>query len=98
VKHTTPTTQLTVKTLLNLVQHFAGFVYRGVRLIGTGNARKIEVHVEAHVQSRPCCGSCRQPCPGYDRLEEGLRPMEAPASSPADLRTGPNRSRFPAET
>lgn len=70
MKQETPTTQLTVKTLLNLVQHFSGFVYRGVRLIGAGNARKIEVHVEPHAQSRTCCGSCRQPCPGYDRLEQ----------------------------
>ena len=34
VKPTTPTTQLTVKTLLNHVQHFVGFVYRRVVLCG----------------------------------------------------------------
>lgn len=66
VNNQQPATQLTVKTLLNHVQHFAGFVYRSVRLIGT----MIEVRIEAHAQSRPRCGHCREHRPGYDRLEE----------------------------
>ena len=71
VKQATPTTQLTVKTLLNLVQPFVGFVYRSVRLVAAaGRAPKIEVHVEPHAQSRPRCGHCLVLCPGYDRLEE----------------------------
>jgi len=70
VQQETPTTQLTVKTLLNRVQHFVGFVYRRVRLVGAERAPKIEIQVEPHAQSRPRCGHCRQVCPGYDRLEE----------------------------
>jgi transposase len=66
----TPTTQLTVKTLLNLVQHFAGFVYRGVRLVQAGRTPTIEARIEAHAQSRPRCCHCQEPCPGYDRLSE----------------------------
>ena len=60
-----------MKTLLNLVQPFVGFVYRRVRLVATaGRPPKIEVHVEPHAQSRPRCGHCLALCPGYDRLEE----------------------------
>ena len=66
----TPTTQLTVKTLLNLVQHFVGFVYRRVRLVGPPRAPTIEVQVEPHAQSRPRCCRCQELCPGYDMLEE----------------------------
>lgn len=61
-----PTTQLTLKTLLNHVQHFAGFVYRSVRLAGS----IIEVRIEAHAQCRPRCSHCRKHRPGYDRLAE----------------------------
>lgn len=32
VKTKQPTTQLEVKTLLNLIQHFVGFVYHSIRL------------------------------------------------------------------
>ena len=54
VKQATLTTQLTVKTLLNFVQPFVGFVYRSVRLVAAaGRAPKIEVHVEPH-----CPASC----------------------------------------
>lgn len=64
-----PATQLTLKTLLNHVQHFAGFVYRSVVLRGEGRDARIEVHVEPHA-GMPCrCGECRRPCPGYDTLD-----------------------------
>ena len=64
------TTQLTVKMLLNRVQHFTGFVYRRVRLAGSAHAPEIEVQVEEHAQSHPRCSRCRRHCPGYDRLAE----------------------------
>jgi transposase len=70
VKNKSTTTQLTVKRLLNLVQHFVGFVYRSVRLVQAGRAAKIEVHVEPHAQSRARCGYCQKPCPGYDHLQQ----------------------------
>ncbi len=60
-----------MKTLLNLVQPFVGFVYRRVRLVAAaGRAPRIEVHVEPRAQSRPRCCHCLALCPGYDRLEE----------------------------
>lgn len=72
MKQETPTTQLTVKTLLNLTQHFSGFVYRCVRLVGTERASKpkVEVRVEPHAQGCPGCSRCLLPCPGYDTLPE----------------------------
>ena len=48
------------------MQHFAGFVYREVRLLESA----IEVQVEAHAGRRGRCSQWRQPSPGYDRLPE----------------------------
>lgn len=53
-----------MKTLLNRLQHFVGFVYRSVRFVDT----HIEVQVAAHAQARPRCSQCARPCAGYDRL------------------------------
>lgn len=68
MKQATPTTQLTVKTLLNLVQHFVGFVYRSARLTGTAKAPRIEVQLAAHQARRGQCSLCLEACPGYDML------------------------------
>ena len=66
----TPTTQLEVKTLLNRIQHFVGFVYRSIQLRGSGGALRIAVRVEAHPRIRGKCSTCLEPCPGYDKLAE----------------------------
>lgn len=65
-----PTTQLTVKTLLNHVQHVAGFVYRSVVLRGEGQDAHIEVKLEPHEGMHRRCGQCQKLCPGYDTLDE----------------------------
>ncbi len=70
MKQQPPTTQLTVKALLNRLQHFAGFVYRSVRLAGSERWPRIEVQIEPHAQCHPKCSRCRKPCPGYDTLPE----------------------------
>ncbi len=70
VKNNPPTTQLEVKTLLNRVQHFVGFVYRSVCLRGEGRDLRIEVQVEPHAGVHRRCGECGKPCPGYDVLVE----------------------------
>ena len=64
VKNNAPTTQLKVKTLLNRLQPFAGFIYQRITL----TADTIEVEVQSHAQRRPRCSRCQQSCPGYDRL------------------------------
>ena len=63
--------QLEVKTILNCIQHFVGFVYREVRLKRhRGKPRHIEIHLEAHGGIDGKCSQCRRPAPGYDRLPE----------------------------
>ena len=62
--------QLEVKTLLNRIQHFVGFVYREVRLCAPRGQLRIEVRIAPHRSLRGKCSECRQPAPGYDRLPE----------------------------
>ncbi len=62
--------QLEVKTILNRIQHFVGFVYREVRLCAPWGKLRIEVAIEPHRGIRAKCSQCRQPAPGYDRLPE----------------------------
>ena len=64
--------QLQVKTILNAIQHFPGFVYDDIRLERQrdGRPRQIAITVVAH-GSRPAkCSRCQQVAPGYDRLPE----------------------------
>ncbi len=62
--------QLEVKTILNRIQHFSGFVYQEVRLRCPWRRLRIEIHVEPHQSIRAKCSQCRLPAPGYDRLPE----------------------------
>ena len=63
--------QLQVKTILNRVQRFVGFVYREVRLLGhQGKPQSIEIIVEPHGGIPRRCSRCQRPAPGYDCLEE----------------------------
>src|SRR3989441_6540742 len=63
--------QLEVKTILNRIQHFAGFVYREVRFGYSARGRlRIHVCLEPHRSSRGSCSACRKPAPGYDRLPQ----------------------------
>lgn len=65
-----PAIQLHVKTILNRIQHFAGFVYREVRFHGHGSSLRIDIHLEAHASVNGKCGQCQEAAPGYDRLPE----------------------------
>lgn len=62
--------QLQVKTLLNAIQHFPGFVYRDIRLERPPNGKpgRIEVTLEAHCGVPALCSRCRKPAPCYDQL------------------------------
>src|SRR5208283_3685032 len=62
--------QLEVKTLLNRIQHFAGFVYQDVRLCSRRRRLRVEARIEPHRGIRGKCSQCRQAAPGYDRLPE----------------------------
>jgi transposase len=62
--------QLEVKTVLNRIQHFTGFVYQDVRLRCLRRRLRVEVRLEPHRGLRGKCSQCRQAAPGYDRLPE----------------------------
>ncbi len=64
--------QLEVKTVLNAIQHFPGFVYRDIRLHRhpDGRPRRVDVTVAAHGGIPAKCSRCRRPAPGYDHLPE----------------------------
>ena len=62
--------QLEVKTILNRIQHFVGFVYREIRLRSLRGKLSIEVTLATHEGTKGKCSECRQSAPGYDRLPE----------------------------
>src|SRR5664280_991718 len=62
--------QLEVKTLLNRIQHFVGFVYSDIRLRSPRGKLCLEVTVESHEGRRGECSECRGAAPGYDHLPE----------------------------
>ncbi len=70
MKNKSPTTQLEVKTVLNLIQRFVGFIYTSIRLRGSGGSLRVEIRIEPHRGIRGKCSTCRRPCPGYDPLPE----------------------------
>ncbi|MGA2174845.1 MAG: hypothetical protein ABSH38_07675 [Verrucomicrobiota bacterium] len=64
--------QLQVKTLLNAVQHFVGFVYDDIRLLRDrkGRPRQIQITLQPKAGIRAKCSHCLQPAPGYDQLPQ----------------------------
>ena len=73
MKNKRPTTQLEVKTVLNEIQRFVGFVYQSVRMLGSGGSLRLEVKIEPHRAIRGKCAKCLKPSPGYDRVPERRR-------------------------
>jgi transposase len=55
-------------TILNRCHHFRGFVYHRARF--TSDHKSIEVSVRPRKGSAAICSGCRQPAPGYDKLDE----------------------------
>jgi transposase len=64
--------QLEVKTILNCIQRFPGFVYDEVRLHcwQDGKPRRIQIKLQPHQSVRARCSQCHKPTPGYDVLPE----------------------------
>ena len=59
-----------VKTLLNRIHRFKGFVYESVRMEGHGGCLAILIQVIPRSNSRPRCSGCGKVRPGYDTLPE----------------------------
>jgi transposase len=64
--------QLQVKTVLNALQHFPGFVFQDIRLHRhrDGRAKQVEISIAPHEGIPAKCSRCLRPAPGYDRLPE----------------------------
>jgi transposase len=58
-----------IKTILNLVQRYPGFVFCGFELTGDVT-KKIEVRIRPRAGSKPTCSKCNEKGPGYDHLFE----------------------------
>jgi len=67
-----PAIQLQVKTVLNAIQRFPGFVFRDIRLQRhrNGQIRCLEITVQPHPAIAAKCSRCLQPAPGYDQLPQ----------------------------
>lgn len=62
--------QLEVKTVLNRIQHFVGFVYQDIRMRSPRGKLCVEITLEPHRGIDAKCSECLRPAPGYDRLPE----------------------------
>lgn len=67
-----PAIQLQVKTILNAIQHFVGFVYEDIRLCRhrDGRSRCLEIKVAPHGGLAAKCSRCLKRVPGYDQLPQ----------------------------
>jgi transposase len=64
--------QLQVKTVLNAIQPFPGFVFQDIRLQRhrDGRPSHVEITLTPHEGITAKCSRCLQPAPGYDQLEQ----------------------------
>ncbi len=57
-----------LKTILNLVEKHAGFVYERITLVAAACGNQIDVEVRCRRRSRPVCSGCSRRGPRYDTL------------------------------
>jgi transposase len=58
-----------IKTILNRIERYKGFVYDEIELVMRGEAvERLEVIVRPRRGSRGTCSGCGRRCPGYDQL------------------------------
>ena len=58
-----------LKTILNRLERYPGFVIGRAALVERGAIVTVEVELSGDGRSRPRCSVCRVPRPGYDRLK-----------------------------
>lgn len=61
-----------LKTILNRIQHFKGFVYTKCCFEEICGKEKIVVDVQSRKNSKGKCSKCKKNAPGYDHLPERL--------------------------
>jgi transposase len=59
-----------IQTILNRVEKFKSFVYRGARLEDQDDGLALVVNVQPRKHNRPVCSGCGQRGPAYDHLQE----------------------------
>jgi len=59
-----------VKTILNRLHKYPGFVYGSMCLVRWLKTWSLEVEIQPHARSRPRCHLCGRRGPGYDRLPQ----------------------------
>ena len=96
-----------LKTILNLIEKHAGFVYERITIVAQGARYLIEVEVRARRGSRPVCSGCSRRCSGYDTLQArrfqyvplwGLPVFFVYAMRPAPPPAGPPMTRSPSSS
>ena len=55
-----------LKTILNSIEKYKGFVYKDIKLIGEPSSLSLEVTIEPRRNSRGVCTGCGDLCSGYD--------------------------------
>ena len=55
-----------LKTILNSIEKYKGFVYKDIKLIGESSSLSLEVTIEHRRNSRGACSGCGDLCSGYD--------------------------------
>lgn len=55
-----------LKTILNSIEKYKGFVYKDIKLIGEPSRLSLEVTIEPRRNSRGVCTGCGDLCSGYD--------------------------------
>jgi len=78
-----------VKTILNRIHHFKGFVYTSVRF-DNGNKRLL-IDMEPRKNSRGRCSRCNKRSPGYDHLPQRMFEFVPLWNIPAFLTYRPRR-------
>lgn len=58
-----------LKTILNLVQHYPGFVFCNFKLAGLV-AKRLEISIRERTGSQGICSGCNQKGPCHDHLAE----------------------------
>ena len=64
------TRHVLIKTILNKIEKFKGFVYKDIHLIGKESDKTLEVRIEARRNSRGVCNGCGHRYGTYDTQKE----------------------------